>query len=375
MAEDTATATNFYAGSDFGDSIDNQKRALLASVAERGAEGAQAFKTAQAETAATRQTALNQAAARGAAINAPTSLNAELNDSYDSMSNIGLGDSALSHDREIARIGAANSAYLDQMKASGPLREEYYNAELAKIVQLQQNSGYGGSGGSGGSGDGTLAEESIATPDNPYAVDRTDILDRFANPRVVSELGDYTNGQAYLAGTTGYMDVVNSGGTREQAEAAATELIAWFIGDNSEHGVTSENAQDIMTEIKWQTQGLTSANMTAAWGPTVGPGYYTSAPNMRPGQYRSRLGQHPSIFWPKEEGGSSWNGDLWGGIKDAPGDVAGGITDAANWATRGLFGWGSDNTDDAAQRQRLAILAAQANKPGITSDGTRSGPI
>jgi len=224
MAEDAATATNFYAGDNFSDSMDNQKRALLAAMAERGAEGAQAFKTAQADTAAQRQASLNAAAARGAAINAPESLNAELNDSYDAMQNIGLGDSALSHDREIARITAANTAYLDQMKASGPLREEFYNAELAKIVALQQNSGGGYGGGVGQAEDRSLTYEELLAlnPDNPYQLELDAVL---PNPDMPN-MGNYWDSAGFTAGRNEVEWSLREGATLEEALGAAWQVMA-----------------------------------------------------------------------------------------------------------------------------------------------------
>ena len=307
MAEyDNQTST--FAGDNYSTSIDNQRRALLAAVAEGGAEGAQAFKTAQANNADRRQGALNAAAARGAAIHAPESLNAELRDTFDSMSNVGLGDSALSSEREQARIAASNSAYLDQMKTVAPLREQYYNAELAKIA-AQQNA----AAGSGtGSGTGTPVD-----PFNPYEIDTTNTR----NPRDVPELGDYLNGNPYLAGSETYITVLNQGGTREQATAAAFAAASEFVGVD---GLTAQNVQDIMTEIQYQAAGITSTNAPPLSGPIGPPGYYTSSFRLDNPFNKLEL----DIGTP---------------------------------------------TGGAFRRQILERMAA--NKPGITSDGRRSGPI
>jgi len=260
----TDTPTSSFAGPNFDTSIDNQKRALLAAMAERGAEGAQAFKTAQQTNSEQRQASLNQAAARGAAINAPESLNAELNTSFDAMSNVGLGDSALSHDREMARITAANTAYLDQMKAAGPMREQYYNAELAKIAALQQNSGGGGSGGSGVGG----STPSVATPDNPYNFDPA--LPPYQ--RTVPELGDYFNSDPYIGAEGAFAAAVQQGGTRQQAMEAAYAAAAAYIGDD---GLTNRDVLAMMTELSYRTADMTSDNMPARTTPVSEPGFHT----------------------------------------------------------------------------------------------------
>jgi len=246
MPEDAATATNFYAGDDFSDSMDNQKRSLLAAMAERGAEGAQAFKTAQTESAASRQAALNAAASRGAAINAPESLNAELNTSYDAMSNIGLGDSALSSEREMSRISAANAAYLDQMKASGPLREEYYNAELAKIVALQQNKG----GGGGGGGSPALDPET-----NPYLVD----IEKILPPRAWPGLPNFdSEDHIYQIGGAAYQDALWEGKSRILAGKTARLVMYKELGPYASDNL--EMLESLTDLLNYQFSEVTSTN-------------------------------------------------------------------------------------------------------------------
>jgi hypothetical protein len=241
MAEyDNQTST--FAGDNYSTSIDNQKRALLASMAERGAEGAQAFKTAQANNADRRQVALNAAAARGAAINAPESLNAELRDTFDSMSNVGLGDSALSAEREMARIAASNSAYLDQMKTVAPLREQYYNAELAKIV-AQQNSG----GGGGGS--------TLDPVTNPYQVD----LDKILPPRAWPGLPDFDpEDHIYQIGGAAYQDALFEGHSRVLAAKQARLVMYNELGPHASKNL--DMLENITNLLNYQFSQVTSTN-------------------------------------------------------------------------------------------------------------------
>ena len=234
MAEyDNQTST--FAGDNFSTSMDNQKRALLASMAERGAEGAQAFKTAQATNADQRQVALNAAAARGAAINAPDTLNAELRDTFDSMSNVGLGDSALSSEREMARIAASNSAYLDQMKTVAPLREQYYNAELAKIAAQQRGTA------------------SPTEDDNPYNVDLTGFNKEPGWSRVLEGI-EYADHPVYKAGGDAFLNALAVDGyTRGQASGVARRIMETLVGPG-EHRILNE----MTTQLSNQFRGVTS---------------------------------------------------------------------------------------------------------------------
>ena len=203
----TAPPNNFFAGDNFNRSVTQQKRAMLAAIAEHGAEGAEAFKSAKASNQSTRKAALNAAAARGAAIHAPEALQSELNTTYDSLQNVGLGDSALTHDREMSRAAAANAAFLDQIKAVGPLQEAFYDAELAKLIALNggaYGTGGGGSGGGGGGGggggagadSGSDAVLEDGTP-NPYSVNSPQTLEQIGGDVSLYDNPLYQSAAAY----------------------------------------------------------------------------------------------------------------------------------------------------------------------------------
>ena len=151
------TPTNYFAGTEFEDSIENEKRALLAFVAERGTEGQAAYEAARSSSTAARAASSERAAARGAAINSSEALNTEIQNDYDLVNNVyrdQLSQSQLSHGREMDRIALADAAYQNAIKAAG--------GPLGQILQQQldmRNAGGGGGGGgySGGSATGDEA--------------------------------------------------------------------------------------------------------------------------------------------------------------------------------------------------------------------------
>ena len=122
MAE-TPLPRNYFEGTEFKDSINNERRSLLAYIAERGTEGAAAYNHARQLTQKARATSSERAHARGAAVNAPQTLMAKIQDDVDSLNNAyrdALAMSSVGHGREMDRIALGSSAYKDAMVAAQP---------------------------------------------------------------------------------------------------------------------------------------------------------------------------------------------------------------------------------------------------------------
>jgi hypothetical protein len=157
MATTTPLPRNYFAGTEFKDSISNEKRALLALIAERGTEGAAAYAASKATSDAARASSSEKAAARGAAVNAPSTLLQGINDDYDSVNNAyrdAMAYEQLSHGREMDRIALANSSYKDALVASQPGLEA---AMASQIEALRLRAAAMGGGGGGGGGGGSSA--------------------------------------------------------------------------------------------------------------------------------------------------------------------------------------------------------------------------
>jgi len=150
----TTLPTNLFEGDDFKDAVNNEKRALLAAIAEHGSAGAQAFEQAKQDALATRAKSNEKAAARGAAIHAPEALQTIIAQKYDELI-APLTDArtgaAISHGRELDRLAAANAAFMDQTAAAGILQKQALDAELAQ-AQAQASGGGGSRSGSDSSG-------------------------------------------------------------------------------------------------------------------------------------------------------------------------------------------------------------------------------
>jgi len=156
------TYTDFH--EDTPESMKNEKRAILAAMAEHGTEGQAEYEKAQQAATAARKSSIEMAAARGAQVSAPGTLAAELTQDYDAL--VGpLTDNTTSamigHGREMDRIAAANAAYLDQVAAASQLNRDLLAEGLA-------GSGGGGGGGGGGGSYGssgyTTAEAAAFDP-------------------------------------------------------------------------------------------------------------------------------------------------------------------------------------------------------------------
>jgi hypothetical protein len=169
MAEQTAVGTTNYLREGYDDVLSNERRALLALTAQHGSDAQIEFDRQKQQADAARKTSLEAAAARGTAVNAPEALQAELTQNYDrllaAMSD-GAVASKLTHSREMDRIGAANAAYIDAIRAQSPLLQAQLDAQIAAAKEsadaaARGRSGGGGGGGGGGSGSGFggLAEE------------------------------------------------------------------------------------------------------------------------------------------------------------------------------------------------------------------------
>lgn len=150
--------------------IQNEKRALLALMAERGTEGQIEFERNKQLAQAARAASIERAAARGAQINAPATLAQELTQDYDSVlkNQLAMSDAGmLAHGREMDRISAANAAYMDQIGGA---------AQLAQAMITAQAAAGGGGGGGGGGGYGGRGGGGGGGGDGSYAVDAADTL-------------------------------------------------------------------------------------------------------------------------------------------------------------------------------------------------------
>lgn len=199
-------------------SLKNERRALLASMAEFGTGGLAAYQQARNQTEQSRAASIEKAAARGAAVHAPRALGTELISEYDTLMS-GLTDAQssgmISHGREMDRIAAANAAYLDQIGAAGGLAAADFERLAARQDMLASQARAGGGGGGG---------------------------------RGAPSLDKYSDG----ADTSGWMnlfDIATSmgqdglSGTRQQAERYVQDALASGL-------ITEDNARAILAEIE-----------------------------------------------------------------------------------------------------------------------------
>jgi len=148
----TPLPRNYFDGTEFADSIANEKRALLALIAERGTEGAAAYNAAKELSDSTRAASSEGAAAHGAAVNSSKALTAKINNDYDAVNNAyrdAMAYEQLGHGREMDRIALSNSAYKDAVMAAQPGLQAAMDAQ---IRALALRAGVGGGGGGGGGG-------------------------------------------------------------------------------------------------------------------------------------------------------------------------------------------------------------------------------
>lgn len=140
---------------DTPESMQNERRALLALMAEHGTEGQAELVKAQEAARATRSASVERAAARGAAIHAPSTLAAEIGQE-DERVMAGLLDaqqsSIIGHGREMDRIAAANAAYLEQVGGAAGVNADLLAQALANINAGTSSGGGGGGGSSSGGG-------------------------------------------------------------------------------------------------------------------------------------------------------------------------------------------------------------------------------
>lgn len=164
MAEKATTPTgvqytDFHA--DTPESMKNEKRAILALMAEMGTEGQIEYERARRRAIEARNRSVEIAAARGMQIGAPSALQAELNADYDKlvgplMDNLVAAQTG--HGREMDRIQAANAAYLDQISRASQLNRDLIAAQIGAAAG-------GGGGGGGGRGTRTSSTTQLPTDD------------------------------------------------------------------------------------------------------------------------------------------------------------------------------------------------------------------
>lgn len=107
--------------------LKNERRALLALMAENGSDAVRQFNQEKRRQQTLRNQSIEAAAARGQAVHAPRALETNIAQGYDSINNGIAGasqEALLAHNRELDRIGMANAAYMDQVGASAaPLKQ------------------------------------------------------------------------------------------------------------------------------------------------------------------------------------------------------------------------------------------------------------
>jgi hypothetical protein len=180
--------TNFQ--KDTPESIKNEKRALLAAIAEFGTEGKVEFSKAKSEAEKIRESSNELAAARGSAINAPEALNSELTTNFDDQLgrlDNNLLDAEIGHGREIDRISAANAAFLDQISAASVLNKDLLDKQL---LGLGSSGGGGGGGGGGGSRGGSSSRRGSGGSSGGFSIDNTQAV------RDLEEAGALAGGSA-----------------------------------------------------------------------------------------------------------------------------------------------------------------------------------
>ena len=183
-----AMPKNYFEGTEFTDSIANEKRALLALIAERGAEGQADYDRAKTLSDSARASSLEGAAARGYHVNAPAAVQAGIKQDYDKINMAyrdAMAQSQLGHGREMDRIALANSSYKDAMIAQQPQFQSAMDAQI-RALQLELAARAAGRGGGGGGGGGG-GMQYPAMPDTVAAQEAIDA--EKANPASPVNLG------------------------------------------------------------------------------------------------------------------------------------------------------------------------------------------
>lgn len=122
---------------------DEQKRALLAAIAQHGSAGKQEFDRAQQELGAGRSAAVSEAAQRAGVIGAPAEYIAQARQQagsgYD-MRQADLAQNRAAFGADIERQGAANEQYFSQLGAAIPITESRTRAAVEQIIREQQEA-------------------------------------------------------------------------------------------------------------------------------------------------------------------------------------------------------------------------------------------
>jgi hypothetical protein len=245
-----ALGTKNYLGDKYDEFLSNEKRALLAMTAEHGTQAQAVYDQTQKAAKDARSQSLEAAAARGAAIHAPEALQAELSQNYNTL----LGaysdpavSSSMIHGREMDRIGAANAAYIEAMRAQAPLLKSQLDAQL-EALRLQAEAdkaarrGGGGGGGRGGGGGGGAFPGLLG--DDPMKMDPED------PNKVANELAEYAlrlpqagvaSRQEARAEAMGMLDEALTYGaiTRAQYDNIKRQLLMSFAAVDSGRAVYS----------------------------------------------------------------------------------------------------------------------------------------
>lgn len=147
---DGVTYTNYQR--DTPEANKQEKRALLAMMAEKGTEGAAEYERNKQLAKDSRASSVEMAAARGSQVHAPSTLQAGIEQDYDEqMAGILANTDAgmLEHAREMDRISSASGSYIDAASAASKLQ-----ADMLDKGMLGGGGGGGGGGGRGGGGGG-----------------------------------------------------------------------------------------------------------------------------------------------------------------------------------------------------------------------------
>lgn len=124
-------------------STEAQRRALLGAVAQYGSQGREAIAAQQAQADSARTAAVQAAAGRAGAINAPAALVTQLRQQAAAPADIASRDAALAGQAqaaEMSRLASANGNYMSQVAAATPIVRAQAGARVSQIIAEQQNA-------------------------------------------------------------------------------------------------------------------------------------------------------------------------------------------------------------------------------------------
>lgn len=122
-------------------SVDAQRKALLAAVAQQGKAGRLAYDEQVKAAEAARQEAVKAASSRAGAVSAPDALVKQLQQGSSELADRYTRDAAAAttaYDQEQARMTGANATYMDQVRAAIPLSRQVATARKQEAEAARQ---------------------------------------------------------------------------------------------------------------------------------------------------------------------------------------------------------------------------------------------